>query len=372
MRNKNLILSSVLLWILSIHTFSLSAQNVATVIEVLPAPGQFVNVLPAYVAGDDSTTMVSKAQQMFDNGSFISLGGCGGYVTLAYPQGIGNAIGQTDFKVIGNAFANNAEPGVIMVMKDENKNGLPDDTWYEIWGSEHSHEETNVNFTITYYKPSAEKEAETLPTDYIFWKSSEGQSGYMPKNRFHTQSYWPSWVSSDSMVYSSTRLRSNAVDVNGDGSYISFATFNFGYADNCSNSSDCAEINIEWAADKDGVSANLDTIHFVKVATGVQHVFGNTGEVSTEVGGIELVRKSTALPEIPLSEITMCFTNNMLYIENGEGAKATLFTLDGKLLHQFMVTHDNFYYTMSESISAIYIVRLEKNHEIKYHKIIKK
>jgi hypothetical protein len=35
----------------------------------------------------------------------------------------------------GNGFGTWNEPGVIWVMQDENRNGEPDDTWYELIGS---------------------------------------------------------------------------------------------------------------------------------------------------------------------------------------------------------------------------------------------
>ena len=172
-------------------TISVKAQHVGTVVEFMPAPGQFINVMPSYTVGDDSIAMIAKAQNIFTQGSLLSLGGCGGYITFYYPQGIGNMAGEYDFRVLGNAFANNAEPGVIMVMKDENGNGLPDDTWYEIWGSEHDHAETNTDYSTTYNNPTHAQEAESLPTDSLFWYASVGSNAYLPTNTYRAQSDWP-------------------------------------------------------------------------------------------------------------------------------------------------------------------------------------
>ena len=166
---------------------SLHAQRLNHVIEFMPAPGQFINTLPIYEAGDDSLAILAKADALIANNGLLSLGAFGGYVIFACPQGIANVTGEYDFRVLGNAFNNNSEPGVIMVMKDVNGNGLPDDEWYDIWGSEHDDENSNLHYQITYYKPTAEKEAEQAPTDYLLWRDNEGNSGYVSKNRFHAQ-----------------------------------------------------------------------------------------------------------------------------------------------------------------------------------------
>ena len=309
---------------------------------------------------------------LLEFGRVLFRSGFGGYITFYYPQGIGNMVGEYDFRVLGNAFANNAEPGVIMVMKDENGNGLPDDTWYEIWGSEHDHAETNTDYSITYYKPTAEKEAESLPTDYIYWQDSEGSNGYLPKNRYHSQSYWPGFVGRDSITFTSTRLRNNAIDVNGDGSYITFATFDYGYADNCSNSADCSQINIEWAATKEGVSVSLDTIHFIKIATGINQCYGNTGEVSTEVGGITLVARETSLETIIEDKHMVFYAHGMLHIENAEGGMASLYSINGTLLQHHLITESFFQRDLSNLDCGIYLVRIDQGEKVSYHKIIKK
>lgn len=42
-------------------------------------------------------------------------------------------------------------------MQDINGNGLPDDEWYELKGSEAGKEETIQNFEVTYYRPEGKK-----------------------------------------------------------------------------------------------------------------------------------------------------------------------------------------------------------------------
>ena len=92
-----------------------------------------------------------------DSSSVVSLGMAGGSVTVRFDPPLENHpdnIGGYDFIVFGNAYwsgggPENAwqEPGVVWVMKDENLNGEPDDTWYLIPGS---HQSTGQMAEITY------------------------------------------------------------------------------------------------------------------------------------------------------------------------------------------------------------------------------
>ena len=200
----------MLLWVVVCCTL-VNGQVSVRVVEYVPAPGQFTNQLPAVTAADDSVSVLQKAQTLLERGSLVSLGAWGGSITLHYAAGIYNHVGEYDFRVLGNAFTNSAEPGVRYVMKDENGNGIADDTWYEIAGSAHSSTETNRSYEIVYYKPSAEKEAQTgAVSDYIAWRDSEGGSGHVSKTTFHQQSYWPAWLGRDSLCIRATRLPSNA------------------------------------------------------------------------------------------------------------------------------------------------------------------
>ena len=59
-----------------------------------------------------------------------------------------------DFTVFGNPLPTWAEPGIVSVMKDENGNGLPDDTWYELAGSDYFFSTTKYNYEVTYVNPN--------------------------------------------------------------------------------------------------------------------------------------------------------------------------------------------------------------------------
>ena len=103
----------------------------------MPAPGQFINTMPLYEEGDDAAAMVRKCTEALadNNGGMVSLGGYGGYITFHFDHSVKNVEGEYDIYIKGNAMDNGSEPGIVMVSKDTNGNGLPDDEWYELSGS---------------------------------------------------------------------------------------------------------------------------------------------------------------------------------------------------------------------------------------------
>lgn len=71
--------------------------------------------------------------------------------------------------------------------------GLPNDTWYELKGSEYGKEETIRDYAVTYYRPSA-------PKMNVAWTDNRGGSGVIEYlEAFHQQDYYyPAWVEADS------------------------------------------------------------------------------------------------------------------------------------------------------------------------------
>jgi hypothetical protein len=86
-------------------------------------------------------------------------------------------------------------------MRDENGNSLPDDTWYELAGSETGKPETIQNYAVTYYRPSEPKQP-------VKWTDSQGNSGEIDYLiQFHRQDYYyPLWIEGDSYTLTGTRL----------------------------------------------------------------------------------------------------------------------------------------------------------------------
>jgi hypothetical protein len=280
---------------------------ISKVYEYRPAPGQFVNKLPAYEPGDTQEDMNRKAGECLigDEQILVSLGGYGGYVVFGFDHPIENVPNEYDFKVLGNAFWANAnpnpdapqrggscEPGIVMVSYDANGNGEPDDEWYELAGSEYRKPETIKGYRLTYHKPDENKVRTpdlSYPflndTTYIRWTTNGYGDGYLYRNTFHNQSYYPQWIDEDELVFEGTKLADNYVDESGEGSYYVQYAYDWGYADNCLNTDKCSNFNIEWAVDKDGNSVHLPEVHFIKVYTGVNQYCGWLGETSTEVTG---------------------------------------------------------------------------------------
>ncbi|MEK6450038.1 MULTISPECIES: PKD domain-containing protein [Myroides] len=263
-------------------------SHVTKVFEFKPAYGQFTNKLPKYEPGDTEQDMIKKALNYVSgkNPSVVSLGAFGGYIVVGFDSPILNVEGFRDFRVLGNAFENNAEPGIIMVAYDKNGDGIPnEDEWYEIKGSGHSLMGTIQNYEITYYKPEKDKDNKTGDfEEYVEWSDNQGNKGWKPKLNYHTQSYFPEWVKEQSISFKGTKLPDHAIQ--GTNSHWKLPSYEYGYADNLPNDNKNSTIDISWAVDKKGNPVKLPHINFIKVYTGVSQQAGWLGEVSTEFGGI--------------------------------------------------------------------------------------
>ncbi len=290
---------------IAVHTEQVAySPYITQVYEYRPAPGQFINEMPEYIKGDTEETMRQKVEDClaYNARGTVSLGGYGGYVVVGFDHTITNRPGVCDFQILGNAtYANSGieglvggacEPGIVMVSCDTNGNGEPDDVWYELAGSEYHKSETIKGYRITYTRPDEGKEptASDKPnvTDatYIRWDDNESTTGYVAKNAFHKQSYYPLWLTDETLTFHGTRLPDNGIDKNGDGSSYFLTAYDYGYADNHPNASEQSHFDIAWAVNHKGESVQLSGIDFVKIYTGVNQYNGWIGECSTEVMGV--------------------------------------------------------------------------------------
>lgn len=260
------------------------AQNsewIQAVDEYVPAPGQFVNTLPAWEEGDDAASMVRKASEAIANnaGSMITLGAWGGYVTFHFDHPVVNVPGERDLYISGNANTGGSEAGIVMVSQDENGNGLPDDTWYELSGSADT-DSTNViyDYTLTYTK--------TGNLQDIPWSDNQGGTGTVNRNAFHQQEYYPLWLDT-TLTLTGTLLPSNCHDTSGDGSYWILDSFRYGYVDNLPNSDNIGcSFDLSWAVDPfTRENKSLNYADFIRVYTALNQTAGWLGETSTEVSG---------------------------------------------------------------------------------------
>ncbi len=250
------------------------------VVEFLPAPGQFVN------EGYSATTMAEAcayAQERINNRYFVSLGGFGGYIVVRFKTPIVKSEGDYDFGIYGNFYEGNSEPGIVWVSQDANGNGLADDEWFELYGSESEKDTTKHDYSITYSR--------TDDNAIIAWCDSEGASGTIERNGFHAQDYYPAWVTADEYTLSGTLLPDNSEWSEKNQEWVLHA-FEWGYADNFS-AIDLAEdranrFRISDARTASGELANLPQIDFVKVQSATNKIHPAIGEVSTEVRGFVL------------------------------------------------------------------------------------
>lgn len=265
--------------------FSSGAPVPLKVFEYTPAPGQFINDLVA--SGFDGTQTsteraVEYAQNRLNSELYVSLGGFGGYIVVGFDHDVVNRYQQYDFEILCNAFDGSSEPGIVWVMQDKNQNGVPDDTWYELAGSESNKEETIRNYAVTYHRP-------TEPKSAIHWSDNQGQSGeirYLGGRHFG-DSYFPQWIEGDSYTLVGTRLQARNYN---DGVNWINPNYDWGYADNEGTEDFSAErksnaFDISNAIDAEGNSVALEYINFVKVQSALNTVSGSLGEVSTEVCG---------------------------------------------------------------------------------------
>lgn len=291
MNNKIRCLALLMLFV----NTALQAQFISEVLEYKPAPGQFTNAKPWGVpeAGASLVGTVSGS---------MSLGAFGGYVIFKFENPVqnhpDNPFGM-DFTIFGNPLTDWSEPGIVSVMKDENNNGLPDDTWYELAGSDYFYSTTIKNYQVNYTNPKKE-----VATD-VPWADNQGNTGSVLANAFHKQPYYPladyfPSVNEDSYMLSGTRIE---VDVNkSNTSMVKSYKKAFGYADNQprgkapytlpdnpyhpeKENAGGDAFDIDWSVDRDGNYVDLDRIDFVKIHNGVLGDGGWLGEISTEVTG---------------------------------------------------------------------------------------
>lgn len=328
----------------------------------LPAPAQFVNegvTTGGWGDAYDSTGTTLKGT----SATGVSLGFFGGYAVYEFENPIADDPTHpygADFIVYGNAFWNNSEAGCIQVSKDGQ-------TWYDIAGSMY-YTKSTPNSTITYNNPSVTEDAAitapgsnlgTLaPVSYTL----NGAAGTVTTNTFHNHSWFPlnanyfvtygsraAMAKVDELPFISRMLASNGVTdkLTFTGTLLTnypgtnkTAEIGFGYCDvhpnktlggtiaynpyqTFTSSSDYDTkvagtsggdpIDIAWAVKSNGTPANLDSIRYVRIYTGMAQMNGIFGEISTEVCGVAACTGSTtetaATPTISVDGSTVTTTN---------------------------------------------------------------
>ena len=259
-----------------------STVGISRIFEFTPAPGQYVN--EDYTANTPEEA-IAYVNQRFSEVKYVSLGGFGGYIVAGFDHSVDNT-GGYEIGIISHLSEEYTEAGVVWVMQDENGDGLPNDTWYELKGSDSEAETTIHDYSVTYYRPSDVGMS-------VQWTDNQGGSGkvnYM--TAYHHQDwYYPLWITEDRYTLRGTRLEAHNYDKSGKGTYWVNPPYGWGYVDNFNEvdmlgSNDTNHFKISNAVRYDGSPANLEYIDFVKVQNALNASSGWLGEVSTEVCGI--------------------------------------------------------------------------------------
>ncbi|MFW5706907.1 MAG: T9SS type A sorting domain-containing protein [Bacteroidota bacterium] len=292
-------LSLYLLFLLLSFTGHTQYQYIHEVLEYTPAPGQFVNKAPMGLpeSAESITGTITGA---------LSLGAWGGYVVFRFEEPVQNHPDNPfgiDFIIFGNPLETWSEPAIVWVMQDENSNGMPDDTWYQLAGSDYFFSSTLHNYQVTYFNPQSETAAE------VPWEDNLGHSGFILTNGAHTQPYYPSHeifpqIAHEQYTLQGTRILGKVE--NDNPAFIKSYRRAFGYADNLPRATSPFNVpdnpytpeienaggdgfDINWAIDANGSYTDLDEIHFIKVQTAMPDHGGWLGEVSTEITGAIVV-----------------------------------------------------------------------------------
>jgi hypothetical protein len=206
-----------------------------------------------------------------------SLGSAGGYEVWAVEP-------QASYRIEGNPFGSWLEAGVVWMQEDHNGNGLPDEMWYELRGSEDDNlaqrDKITRRYAISYFKTDdhgSENEYGQIIKE-VHWADSRGRAGMIPggfPNRWG--------VTGDQATYTCTLLRDTG----------NIATGLYNEMTNLSGYVDA--IGIDFPVNKamyaDGTPITLSAVKFIKVQTALFHYGGIFGDVSTEI------KKADFLPD---------------------------------------------------------------------------
>lgn len=305
MKKESIIaLSLILTTLTSLAQF----QYIDEVLEYTPAPGQHINTVP-WGMPESAESIVGTL-----NGS-LTLGAWGGNVVFRFEDPVPNHADNPfgiDFIIFGNPTATWAEPASVWVMQDKNQNGLPDDLWYQLAGSDYFFSSTQHNYEVTYFNPQTDIAAN------VPWEDNLDNSGVINANSFHTHNYYPRHdffphIPHEQYTLAGSRIL-GATDKTNTAFIKSFPRA-FGYADNTPRKTMPFNVpdnpytqeienaggdvfDISWAVDEEGNYVELDEVHFIKVQTAMLDDGGWLGEVSAEITGAVVVEPNSSITGI--------------------------------------------------------------------------
>jgi hypothetical protein len=303
------------IWLFGLSFFLLlnltvKAQYISEILEYQPAPGQLINTT-AFGSPQAAESIIGNINGL------VSLGACGGYIVVKMEEAVENDPQNPfgiDFTIFGNSMPNWSEAGAVEVMKDENNNGLADDQWYALAGSDYYFNSTQTDYQIQYFKPDEE-------LSDILWVDEHQDSGFVFVNSIHQHSYYPNQeyfpdINQSNQSYAGMKIKGQ-LDFSNPG-YIRSFERGFGFADNQPRGSAPYNIpdnpytedlensggdafDISWAKNENGEAVYLDQIDFIRISTAMNNHGGSLGEISTEIAGIIDV-----IPNTSISGTTKC------------------------------------------------------------------
>lgn len=265
-------------------------SDATQVLAYIPAPGQFIGDDSAF-GGMPPLSTLSQANawalERLNAQQTVSLGSWGGYIIVGFDHSITTKTDGYDFLVGGNAITTNNEPGIVWVAQDVNGNGLPDDEFYELRGSEFGAPTTVQNYSATYYRPGGEGMD-------VVWRDCFGTYGAVEYiySQHKQPYYYPQWIDASSYTLYGTRLAAHH-QMNAISGLWSNDPLSWGYADNLGSdkiSAGSADgggqtngFHISNAVMANGQSIKLQYVDFIKIQSGTMGQSGILGEISTEI-----------------------------------------------------------------------------------------
>jgi len=256
---------------------------ITCVFDYVYAPGQHAQLAKS----SDGANFIGKPS---NDKAWLYLGGFGGYVVAGFNHNVENGDGA-DFEVYALPGAM-PEPAVVYVMSDDNADGKPNETWYELKGNQFDN--SRRNYWVRYYKAVSE-------TDNVTWKDSEGSRGELISGfgGAVSASWWWNSTLTDSITFSGTRLPDaydNSSSAETQYWVVPTGRYTCGYAENQDGTDfdkmpGTNKLDISNAVNVDGSAKVLANIRFIKVQTGVFQRAGWTNEVSSEVRGARDLRE---------------------------------------------------------------------------------
>ncbi len=291
-----------------------TADFASAVVDYRPAPGQFVNDPSPFTGrffNDPARALgapVGGGTTAPSNDKLVTLGAFGGSITLAFAESVlddpCNPYGL-DAIVFGNAFwaagdpsTPTGEPGVVEISLDANANGLADDAWYVVPGSDIASPPADQLETRWW---DNDPNTATPPADVSHYPDDDLYAFVPPgfPSSYTTATFLLPVAAAEAPSTFGYADRSptlilgdldsdNAVDDPQADPAIFYTTPDNPFALGVNPGSGGGDaFDIAWAVDPaTGERANLPGFDFIRISTGVDSSQGALGEESTEVGAV--------------------------------------------------------------------------------------